>query len=66
MTTTMQEIPNVIALLRQRAPQTKVIVGGAVITEEFAREVGADGYGKDAIQTVKLMEKLREGMADAP
>lgn len=68
MTTTMQEIPGVIALLRQKAPQTKVIIGGAVITEEFAREVGADGFGRDAVQTVKLMDDflddfLREGAA---
>lgn len=62
MTTTMQEIPGVIALLREKAPQTKVIVGGAVITEEFAAEAGADGFGRDAVQTVKLMDEfLKEG-----
>lgn len=62
MTTTMQEIPGVIALLRQQSPQTKVIIGGAVITEEFAEEVGADGFGRDAVQTVKLMDEfLKEG-----
>ena len=58
MTTTMQEIPHVIALLRKQCPQTKVIVGGAVITEEFAQESGADGFGRDAVQTVKLMDAL--------
>ena len=58
MTTTMQEIPHVIALLREQCPQTKVIVGGAVITEEFAQESGADGFGRDAVQTVKLMDAL--------
>ena len=62
MTTTMQEIPGVISLLRQQSPQTKVIIGGAVITEEFAEEVGADGFGRDAVQTVKLMDEfLKEG-----
>lgn len=62
MTTTMQEIPGVIALLREKSPQTKVIVGGAVITEEFAAEAGADGFGRDAVQTVKLMDEfLKEG-----
>ena len=62
MTTTMQEIPGVIALLQEKAPQTKVIVGGAVITEEFAAEAGADGFGRDAVQTVKLMDEfLKEG-----
>ena len=58
MTTTMQEIPQVIALVREQSPQTKVIIGGAVITEEFAQECGADGFGRDAVQTVKLMETL--------
>ena len=58
MTTTMQEIPGVIALLREKAPQTKVIVGGAVITEEFAAEAGADGFGRDAVQTVKLLSLI--------
>ena len=58
MTTTMQEIPAVIALLREKAPQTKVIIGGAVITEEFAQEAGADGFGRDAVQAVKLMDSF--------
>lgn len=56
MTTTMQEIPRVIALLREQCPQTKVIIGGAVITDEFAQECGADGFGRDAVQTVKIMD----------
>lgn len=60
MTTTMQEIPKVISLLRQKSPQTKVIAGGAVVTEEFAQEAGADGYGRDAVQTVKWMDQIRE------
>ena len=58
MTTTMQEIPQVIAMLKAECPNTKVIVGGAVITEEFAQECGADGFGRDAVQTVKLMDSL--------
>ena len=47
-----------IELVRQRTPAVKVIVGGAVITEEFAQESGADGYGRDAVSTVRLMEEL--------
>jgi 5-methyltetrahydrofolate--homocysteine methyltransferase len=58
MTTTMQEIPQIITALRAECPKTKVIVGGAVITEEFAQESGADGFGRDAVQTVKLMDTL--------
>ena len=62
MTTTMQEIPGVIAQIREKSPNTKVIIGGAVITEEFAEEAGADGFGRDAVQTVKLMDDfLKEG-----
>ena len=58
MTTTMQEIPQIITALRAECPNTKVIIGGAVITEEFAQESGADAFGRDAVQTVKLMDTL--------
>lgn len=58
MTTTMQEIPHVIAMMREACPDTKIIIGGAVITEEFAQECGADGFGRDAVQTVKIMDSL--------
>ena len=58
MTTTMQEIPAVISLLKEKSPHTKVIIGGAVITEEFAEEAGADGFGRDAVQAVKLMDEF--------
>lgn len=61
MTTTMIEIPPIIQMLRQVHPQTKVIIGGAVITEDFAHEAGADGYGRDAVSTVKLMNQLLGG-----
>ncbi len=59
MTTTMVEIPKTIKQLREAFPDIKVLVGGAVITGEFAREAGADGYGKDAVSAVKMIEKLR-------
>ena len=60
MTTTMQEIPRTIDYVKTQLPQVKVIVGGAVVTEEFAQEAGADGYGKDAVAAVRLVEKLEE------
>lgn len=60
MTTTMQEIPKVIRYIKNQLPHVKVIIGGAVVTEEFAQEAGADGYGKDAVSAVKLVEKLEE------
>lgn len=55
MTTTMVEMPRVIELLRQELPGVKVIVGGAVVTAEYAREIGADGYGADAVEAVQLV-----------
>ncbi|MFZ7102204.1 MAG: homocysteine S-methyltransferase family protein [Peptococcaceae bacterium] len=59
MTTTMQEIPGIIAYVKAGLPNTKVIVGGAVVTEDFALEVGANGYGQDAVAAVKLVDQLR-------
>jgi len=59
MTTTMQEIPRIINFVKASLPQVKIIIGGAVVTEDFAQEAGADGYGKDAVSAVKLVERLR-------
>jgi 5-methyltetrahydrofolate--homocysteine methyltransferase len=47
-----------IALLREKAPNTKIMVGGAVLTNDYAQKIGADGYAKDAMSAVKLAEKL--------
>ena len=60
MTTTVPAMEATIALLKEKAPNVKVIVGGAVMTEESALKIGADGYAKDAISAVKLLEKLSE------
>ncbi len=57
MTTTVPAMERTIALLREQAPACKVIVGGAVLTPEYARQIGADGYGKDAMETVRWAEK---------
>ena len=46
-----------IALLREQAPWVKVMVGGAVLTREYAQSIGADGYGKDAMAGVRLAEE---------
>jgi len=59
MTTTMVEIPGTIRLLKKKLPDIKIIVGGAVVTGEFAREAGADGYGRDAVDAVRTIENLR-------
>ncbi len=58
MTTTVPEMEKTIALLRAEAPEVRVIVGGAVLTEEYAQMIGAHYYSKDAMQTVRFAEKF--------
>lgn len=58
MTTTMMEMKEVILHKEEMGCKAKVIIGGAVITESFAEEIGADGYSKDAADAVKLVERL--------
>ena len=57
MTTTVPAMESTIRLLKEQAPACKVIVGGAVLTPEYAAQIGADGYGKDAMETVRWAEK---------
>ncbi len=58
MTTTMMEMKHVVEYAKERGCTAKIIIGGAVITESFAKEIGADGYSKDAADAVKLVERL--------
>jgi 5-methyltetrahydrofolate--homocysteine methyltransferase len=58
MTTTMSEMENVIALLKERGIKTFTMVGGAVVTQEYADEIGADLYAKDALEAVARIRKL--------
>ncbi len=58
MTTTMQEMKRVIGLIRNEQLDVKVMIGGAVITEEYKEEIGADGYARDAAEAVKVAQKL--------
>lgn len=60
MTTTVASMEETIKLLRRECPQTKVCVGGAVMTQEYADKIGADFYGKDAMDTVRYALKLFE------
>ena len=65
MTTTMQEMRHVIELARAEGLDAKIIIGGAVITQEYADEIHADGYARDAADAVRLARRLldiREGM----
>lgn len=58
MTTTVVSMEETIRLLNQSLPECKVMVGGAVLNPEYADMIGADFYGKDAMQSVYYAQKL--------
>jgi len=58
MTTTVRSMEETIKALRNNNLNCTVLVGGAVLTEEYAKMIGADYYAKDATQTVKFARKL--------
>ena len=56
MTTTVVSMEETIRLLRERKPDTRVVVGGAVMTKEYADAIGADCYAKEAMDTVRYAD----------
>lgn len=58
MTTTMMRMKDAVEYVRANNLPYKVIIGGAVVSQNFADEIGADGYSKDANEAVKLVDKL--------
>lgn len=58
MTTTVAAMEETIIQLRKECPWAKVCVGGAVMTQEYADQIGADFYGKDAMDTVRYANRL--------
>ena len=56
MTTTVGAMEETIALLRREAPWCRIMVGGAVLTEDYARRMGADFYGRDAMSDVRYAD----------
>ena len=58
MTTTVPAMEETIKLIHQRLPECKVVVGGAVLTQEYADSIGADKYAKDAMETVRYAEEF--------
>ncbi len=58
MTTTMIHMKETIEIIKQRGLDIKVMVGGACVTEEYAAEIGADGYSGDAAEAVKVAKEL--------
>ena len=58
MTTTLKSMAETIALLRSGGVPCKVVVGGAVLTEEYAKEIGADFYARDAMESVDVARRV--------
>lgn len=58
MTTTVPAMAETIKLLRDQLPECKIIVGGAVLTADYAATIGADKYAKDAMETVRYAEQI--------
>lgn len=58
MTTTVPAMAETIKQLREKAPDCRVMVGGAVLTQEYADMIGADKYAKDAMESVRYAESL--------
>ena len=61
MTTTVPAMEQTIALLHEKEPDTKVVVGGAVLTGDYAEKIHADAYADDAMETVRYAEKYYQG-----
>ena len=60
MTTTVGAMEETIALLRREAPWCRVMAGGAVLTADYARRIGADFYGKDVMSDVRYADSVLE------
>jgi 5-methyltetrahydrofolate--homocysteine methyltransferase len=60
MTTTVPAMEATIALLREQAPWCKVLVGGAVLTQAYAAQIGADAYCADAMASVRAAERFTQ------
>ena len=57
MTTTTEAMAETVALLKKELPEVKTVVGGAVLTKEFAEKIGATFYAKDAMETVRFSQQ---------
>lgn len=58
MTTTVPSMDETVKLIKKELPNTKVVVGGAVLTKEYADSMGADKYAADAMETVRYAESI--------
>ena len=62
MTTTVPAMEQTVALVKRLAPWCKIVVGGAVLTEEYANKMHADKYAKDAMETVRYADSVFNGL----
>ena len=60
MTTTMMEMKTVVDRAKEMGVKAKIVIGGAVVTQDFADEIGVDGYSSDAREAVKVVSRLLE------
>ena len=58
MTTTLKSMEETIKLIRENNLDCKIVVGGAVLTPEYAEKIGADFYAKDAKETVDIAKQV--------
>ena len=58
MTTTVPAMEETVRLIKEKAPWCKTVVGGAVLTQEYADKIGADKYSADAMETVRYAEEV--------
>ena len=58
MTTTVPAMEKTIALLKEKAPWCKIVVGGAVLNQEYSDRIGADKYAKDAMETIRYVDTM--------
>ena len=64
MTTTVANMKETIEHLRRETPWVKIMVGGAVLTQEYADMIGADFYGPDAMASVRYAMRLAESLSE--
>ena len=58
MTTTVMEMDNILKKLKAKGVPVLTMVGGAVVSQDFADKIGANGYAKDALEAVEKMKRL--------
>ena len=58
MTTTVPAMEETVKLIKEKAPWCKTVVGGAVLTQDYADKIGADKYAADAMETIRYAESV--------